>query len=183
MTITSIDDVWVTGGVDTHRDTDMVAALDQRGAQLGVREFTTTPAGHRAALLARVVRGHRPGRCRGHRHLWRRAHPVPAPPRRDGDRGRLRRPSSTTQPRQVRSRRRRRSSAGRPVRQSNDRPKIRDRQRGRDTRPANGPQVSDSGSHQCDQSDARPDRDRTRRSPRIYADPAGHPFCLVSVPE
>lgn len=50
MTIKSADDVQVTGGVDTHRDTHMVAALDQRGAQLGVREFTTTPAGHRAAL-------------------------------------------------------------------------------------------------------------------------------------
>ena len=50
MTITSIDNVEVTGGVDTHRDTHMVAALDQRGAQLGVREFTTTPAGHRDML-------------------------------------------------------------------------------------------------------------------------------------
>ncbi len=50
MTITSIDDVRVTGGVDTHRDTHMVAALDHRGAQLGVREFTTTPAGHRSML-------------------------------------------------------------------------------------------------------------------------------------
>lgn len=50
MTITSIDAVGVTGGVDTHRDTHMVAALDQRGAQLGVREFTTTPTGHRQAL-------------------------------------------------------------------------------------------------------------------------------------
>jgi hypothetical protein len=28
----------------------MVAALDQRGAELGVREFTTTPAGLREAL-------------------------------------------------------------------------------------------------------------------------------------
>jgi transposase len=46
----TIDDVEVTGGVDTHRDTHMVAALDQRGAQLGVREFTTTPAGHRETL-------------------------------------------------------------------------------------------------------------------------------------
>ena len=44
MTITSIDaEIEVTGGVDTHRDTHMVAALDQRGAQLGVREFTTDP--------------------------------------------------------------------------------------------------------------------------------------------
>ena len=50
MTEPTIDDVQVTGGVDTHRDTHMVAALDQRGAQLGVREFATTPAGHRSML-------------------------------------------------------------------------------------------------------------------------------------
>ena len=50
MTITFIDDVEVTGGVDTHRDTHMVAALDQRGAQFGVREFMTTLAGYRSML-------------------------------------------------------------------------------------------------------------------------------------
>ena len=37
-------------GVDTHRDQHVVAALDQRGAELGVRAFRTTPAGHRALL-------------------------------------------------------------------------------------------------------------------------------------
>ena len=40
----------VTAGADTHRDTHMVAALDQRGAELGVKSFNTDPAGH-AALL------------------------------------------------------------------------------------------------------------------------------------
>ncbi len=38
-------DIHITAGADTHRDTHMVAVLDQRGAQLGVREFTTDPAG------------------------------------------------------------------------------------------------------------------------------------------
>ncbi len=40
----------VTGGADTHRDQHVVAALDERGAELGVRSFPTTPAGHRALL-------------------------------------------------------------------------------------------------------------------------------------
>jgi len=40
----------ITGGVDTHRDTHVVAALDDNGAELGVESFPTTPAGFRAAL-------------------------------------------------------------------------------------------------------------------------------------
>ena len=40
----------ITGGVDTHRDTHVVAALDDNGAELGVESFPTTPAGYRAAL-------------------------------------------------------------------------------------------------------------------------------------
>ncbi len=40
----------VTAGVDTHRDQHVVAALDARGAELGIRAFPTTPAGHRALL-------------------------------------------------------------------------------------------------------------------------------------
>ena len=40
-------------GADTHRDQHVVAGLDERGAELGVRPFPTTPAGHRA-LLARL---------------------------------------------------------------------------------------------------------------------------------
>ncbi len=41
----------VTAGVDTHRDQHVVAALDERGAELAVRSFPTTSAGH-CALLA-----------------------------------------------------------------------------------------------------------------------------------
>jgi transposase len=40
----------VTGGADTHRDQHVVAALDERGGQLGVRSFPTTEAGYRQAL-------------------------------------------------------------------------------------------------------------------------------------
>jgi transposase len=40
----------VTAGVDTHRDVHVVAALDERGGELGVESFPTTPAGYRRAL-------------------------------------------------------------------------------------------------------------------------------------
>lgn len=40
----------ITGGVDTHLDVHVAAALDQRGALLGVESFETTPAGYRALL-------------------------------------------------------------------------------------------------------------------------------------
>jgi transposase len=40
----------ITGGVDTHLDVHVAAALDERGALLGVESFKTTPAGYRALL-------------------------------------------------------------------------------------------------------------------------------------
>ncbi len=40
----------VTAGADTHRDQHVVAALDERGGELGVRSFPTTAAGYRQAL-------------------------------------------------------------------------------------------------------------------------------------
>jgi len=40
----------ITGGVDTHRDVHVVAALDKRGGQLGVESFPATLAGYRRAL-------------------------------------------------------------------------------------------------------------------------------------
>ncbi len=40
----------VTAGADTHHDQHVVAALDERGAELGVRPFPTTAAGHRSLL-------------------------------------------------------------------------------------------------------------------------------------
>ena len=52
MTMTTVAEptTGVTAGADTHRDQHVVAALDERGAELGVRSFPTTPAGHRALL-------------------------------------------------------------------------------------------------------------------------------------
>jgi transposase len=40
----------ITGGVDTHLNVHVAAALDERGALLGVQSFETTPAGYRALL-------------------------------------------------------------------------------------------------------------------------------------
>jgi transposase len=40
----------ITGGVDTHLDVHVAAALDERGALLGVESFPTTPAGYRDLL-------------------------------------------------------------------------------------------------------------------------------------
>src|SRR6516165_5105215 len=40
----------ITGGVDTHLDVHVAAALDERGALLGVESFPTTAAGYRALL-------------------------------------------------------------------------------------------------------------------------------------
>src|ERR1700745_2879048 len=38
----------VTGGVDTHLDVHVAAAVDANGGLLGVRSFATTPAGYHA---------------------------------------------------------------------------------------------------------------------------------------
>ena len=40
----------VTGGVDTHRDQHVAAALDHLGGVLGTRSFPTTPGGYRQLL-------------------------------------------------------------------------------------------------------------------------------------
>ncbi len=40
----------VTGGVDTHRDVNVAAAVDHTGRILGTAEFSTTAAGHRKLL-------------------------------------------------------------------------------------------------------------------------------------
>lgn len=50
MTASTDTPIRVTAGADTHRDVHMIAALDQRGAELGVRAFPTDPDGHRAML-------------------------------------------------------------------------------------------------------------------------------------
>ena len=51
MTLTIVEETRaITGGVDTHADTHVAAALDPIGGLLGVREFAATPAGY-AGLL------------------------------------------------------------------------------------------------------------------------------------
>ena len=61
----------ITGGVDTHGDVHVAAALDERGALLGVESFDTTPTGLRSVVgLALWVRPGRFGRCRRHWRLW-----------------------------------------------------------------------------------------------------------------
>lgn len=40
----------VTGGVDTHLDLNVAAALDAIGGLLGVEQFPTSPAGNKALL-------------------------------------------------------------------------------------------------------------------------------------
>ena len=50
MALTIVEARAITGGVDTHADTHVAAALDPVGGLLGVREFPATPAGY-AGLL------------------------------------------------------------------------------------------------------------------------------------
>jgi transposase len=51
MALTIVETRTVTGGVDTHADAHVAAALDHIGGLLGVESFPTTPAGY-AGLLA-----------------------------------------------------------------------------------------------------------------------------------
>ena len=51
MALTIVETATVTGGVDTHADAHVAAALDHIGGLLGVESFATTPAGY-ARLLA-----------------------------------------------------------------------------------------------------------------------------------
>ena len=73
MALTIVEDARViTGGVDTHADMHVAAALDPVGGLLGVQEFPVTPAGY-ARLLGWLgrVRDRRPGRDRRDRQLRR----------------------------------------------------------------------------------------------------------------
>jgi hypothetical protein len=81
MTVTIVETRAVTGGVDTHADAHVAAALDPIGGLLGVQEFPATPAGY-ARLLGWLggfgtvclvgIEGDRQLRCR------------PGPPRHGG---------------------------------------------------------------------------------------------------
>src|SRR5438552_17232532 len=50
MAVTIVETCAITGGVDTHADVHVAAALDPIGGLLGVQEFPVTPAGY-ARLL------------------------------------------------------------------------------------------------------------------------------------
>ena len=73
----------VTGGVDTHLDVHVAAAVDANGGVLGVESFPTTPPGF-AELHDWLcgLRDARPGRGGRHRRLRRRPGPLSAQPRR-----------------------------------------------------------------------------------------------------
>ena len=70
----------ITGGVDTHADTHVAAALDRVGGLLGVQEFPATAAGY-ARLLGWLggIRHGVPGRDRGDRQLRRGPGPAHRP--------------------------------------------------------------------------------------------------------
>ena len=107
----------VTGGVDTHLDVHVAAAVDANGGVLGVESFATTPAGYRrAARLAGRVRPGRPGRGGRHRRLRRRAWPPSPRPGSRGDRGRPSEPPGASPGRQVRRRSTRSKRRGRRCR-------------------------------------------------------------------
>jgi len=53
MALTIVETPTITGGVDTHADVHVAAALDPVGGLLGVAEFPVTPAGY-ARLLSWV---------------------------------------------------------------------------------------------------------------------------------
>jgi transposase len=50
MALSIVEARAITGGVDTHADTHVAAALDPVGGLLGVREFPATPAGYTGLL-------------------------------------------------------------------------------------------------------------------------------------
>ena len=61
----------ITGGVDTHRDVHVAAALDPLGGLLGSESFSTDSAGYKALLVvARGLRRRHQDRRGGHGLVW-----------------------------------------------------------------------------------------------------------------
>src|SRR6516165_10100395 len=69
----------ITGGVDTHADVHVAAALDPIGGLLGVHEFPATAAGY--ARLLEWLGGPLPRGCPAGRTCLVRADSRPRPPR------------------------------------------------------------------------------------------------------
>src|ERR1019366_6957572 len=55
----------ITGGVDTHADVHVAAALDPIGGLVGVREFPASPAGSAPRDAVSAARAAQSGRARG----------------------------------------------------------------------------------------------------------------------
>ena len=79
----------VTGGIDTHGEVHVAAALDEVGGLLGTESFDATPDGY-SALLSWLAGFGAVGKVgvEGTGFLWGRTRPVPRPGRCRGDRGR-----------------------------------------------------------------------------------------------
>ena len=70
----------ITGGIDTHGEVHVAAALDEVGGLLGTESFDTTPEGYAALLSAACrVRSGRDGRCGRDRLLWGQDWPDSSP--------------------------------------------------------------------------------------------------------
>ena len=107
----------ITGGVDTHLDVHVAAALDPLGGLLGTERFATNAAGYKALLAWLESFGDvtKIG-DRGHGFLWVWTVALPAPGGCRGHRSRPTEPRGAAPQRQVRSPRRRRSRSGRSQR-------------------------------------------------------------------
>ena len=154
----------ITGGVDTHKDAHVAAALDQLGAVLGTQSFPATRAGYRALLewLAGfgdlvVVGVEGTG-------AWR---PGPLPHRRGcgGRGGSAPEPSAPPPSRQVRPRRCDRRGPRRAVGRSRRRPQDRHRRRRSDPVVAGRSSQRTQGPHPGHQPAPLRARDRPRRAP------------------
>jgi len=95
----------VIGGIDTHLDVHVAAAVDPVGGLLGVESFAASPAGYNELLgwlsgfgrLSKVGGG-------GHRRLWGGRRPLPTWRRYRGHRGGPAQPPGAEAEGQVRSR-------------------------------------------------------------------------------
>ncbi len=123
MTTMTAEPGGVTGGVDTHLDVHVAAAVDHLGGVLAAESFPTTAAGYRRLL--KWLRGfgplHRVG-VEGTGSYGSAPGPLPDAARRRGARGRLTQPSGPAPTRQDRRRRRDRRRPGRAVRRGHRHP-------------------------------------------------------------
>ena len=114
----------VTGGVDTHLDVHVAAALDPLGGLLGTERFETNSAGYKALLAWLESFGDVTKIGIEGTGSMVRTVPLSAPSWRRGHRGRPTEPRGAPPQRQVRSPRCRRGRPGRPERSSERQPEV-----------------------------------------------------------